>query len=141
MVNIRLETKCLKKAQPRWPLWSLRMWLFLNKLQLGGHGQNMAKLSVTGLLFSFTGKLETQSCRIHYNNGRVMLSTDKYLRNPGRDMCNIFFIPLIFMPPTSKKLRGHIGLGLSVCPSVRLTVCPSVRLSVRPSVRYAFCWL
>ena len=35
-----------------------------------------------------------------------------------------------FMPPTSKKLRGHIGLGLSV----RLSVCPSVRLSVCLSV-------
>ena len=33
----------------------------------------------------------------------------------------------VFMPPTSKKLRGHIGLGLSV----RLSVCLSVRLSVR----------
>ena len=31
-----------------------------------------------------------------------------------------------FMPPTSEKLRGHIGLGLSVRPSVRV----SVRLSV-----------
>ena len=30
------------------------------------------------------------------------------------------------MPPTSKKLRGHIGLIMSVCPSVCL------------SVRYAF---
>ena len=39
------------------------------------------------------------------------------------------------MPPTSKKLRGHIGLGLSVCPSDRLSVWPSVRLSVCPSVR------
>ena len=29
-------------------------------------------------------------------------------------------------PPTSEKLRGHIGLGLSV----RLSVSPSVRLSV-----------
>ena len=29
----------------------------------------------------------------------------------------------IVMPPTSEKLRGHIGLGLSVRPSVR----PSVR--------------
>ena len=33
----------------------------------------------------------------------------------------------IFMPPTSKKLRGHIGLGLSVqsvCQSaVSLSVC------------------
>ena len=38
------------------------------------------------------------------------------------------------MPPTSKKLRGHIGLGLSVCPSDRLSVCPSVRLSVTPYV-------
>ena len=31
---------------------------------------------------------------------------------------------LIFMPPTSEKLRGHIGLGLSVRPSVRPSVCP-----------------
>ena len=30
----------------------------------------------------------------------------------------------IFMPPTSKKLRGHIGLGPSVSPSVRPSVCP-----------------
>ena len=43
-------------------------------------------------------------------------------------------VELIFMPPTSKKLRGHIGLGLSVCPSDRLSVCPSVRLSVTPYV-------
>ena len=35
------------------------------------------------------------------------------------------FVSLV-MPPTSKKLRRHIGLGLSICPSV----CPSVRLSV-----------
>ena len=27
----------------------------------------------------------------------------------------------LFMPPTSKKLRGHIGLGLSVRLSVRNT--------------------
>ena len=32
---------------------------------------------------------------------------------------------LIFMPPTSKKLTGHIGFGLCVRPSVR----PFVRLS------------
>ena len=31
---------------------------------------------------------------------------------------------LVIMPPTSKKLRGHIGLGLTVCPSVRPSVCP-----------------
>ena len=42
---------------------------------------------------------------------------------------------LFVMPPTSKKLRGHIGLGLSV----RLSVRPSVRLSVRPSVRLSVC--
>ena len=27
-----------------------------------------------------------------------------------------------FMPPTSEKLRGHIGLGLSIRLSVRLSV-------------------
>ena len=30
--------------------------------------------------------------------------------------------PLVFIPPTLKKLKGHIALGLSVCPSV----CASV---------------
>ena len=42
------------------------------------------------------------------------------------------------MPPTSKKLMGHIGLGLCVhacvCPSVMLCmpagVCPSVTLCI-----------
>ena len=29
----------------------------------------------------------------------------------------------IFMPPTSKKLRGHIGLGLSVQSSDMQSVC------------------
>ena len=38
----------------------------------------------------------------------------------------IFF----FMPPTSKKLEGHIASGLFVRPSFRP--------SVRPSVRHAF---
>ena len=28
---------------------------------------------------------------------------------------------IVFMPPTSKKFRGHIGLIMSVCPSVRYT--------------------
>ena len=36
----------------------------------------------------------------------------------------------IFMPPTSKKLRGNIGL----CLSIRLSVCPFVHLSVYLSV-------
>ena len=30
---------------------------------------------------------------------------------------------LIFMPPTLKKLEGHIAFGLSVCVSVCLSVC------------------
>ena len=29
---------------------------------------------------------------------------------------------IIFMPPTSKKFRGHIGLGLSVCLCVTLAL-------------------
>ena len=35
------------------------------------------------------------------------------------------------MPPTSKKMMGHIGLGLSVCPSVRLSVMPFVGCKTR----------
>ena len=35
-----------------------------------------------------------------------------------------------FMPPTSVKLRGYIGLGLSVGWSVHLSISPSIRLSV-----------
>ena len=38
---------------------------------------------------------------------------------------------IFFMPPTSKKLRGHIGLGLSVCSSVRLSVTPYVGCKTR----------
>ena len=34
------------------------------------------------------------------------------------------------MPPTSEKLKGHIGLGLSVRPSVRQSDCLSVRNSL-----------
>ena len=32
----------------------------------------------------------------------------------------------IFMPPTSKKLRGHIGSALSVCAYVCACICVSV---------------
>ena len=35
-------------------------------------------------------------------------------------------ISLIFMPPTLKKLEGHIAFGLSVCLSVCVCVCTSV---------------
>ena len=35
------------------------------------------------------------------------------------DMCQL----CVFMPPTSKKLRRHIGLGLSVRLSVHPSVC------------------
>ena len=38
------------------------------------------------------------------------------------------------MPPTSKKLEGHIASGAFVRPFVRPSVCSSVRPSVRPSV-------
>ena len=31
-----------------------------------------------------------------------------------------------FMPPTLKKLEGHIAFGLSVCLSVCLCVCASI---------------
>ena len=34
--------------------------------------------------------------------------------------------PTVFMPPTSKKLRGHIGLGLSVQSVPSLSVSLSV---------------
>ena len=43
----------------------------------------------------------------------------------------------IFMPPTSEKLRGHIGLGLSV----RLSVRPSVRNSLAAEkLKNRLCW-
>ena len=29
----------------------------------------------------------------------------------------------VIMPPTSKKLMGHIGFGLSICPCVHASVC------------------
>ena len=32
----------------------------------------------------------------------------------------LFLASAIFMPPTLKKLKGHVALGLSVCVSVRL---------------------
>ena len=40
-------------------------------------------------------------------------------------ICNLIFCCCFFMPPTSKKLRGHIGLGLSV-QSVSQSVSQSV---------------
>ena len=40
-------------------------------------------------------------------------------------------MPAIFMPPTSKKLREHIGLGSSVCLSVRLLITPFVGSKTR----------
>ena len=46
--------------------------------------------------------------------------TIRHVRSVDRCIC----YTLIFMPPTSKKLRGHIGLGLSVRPSVCPSVCP-----------------
>ena len=43
----------------------------------------------------------------------------------------MIILKIIFMPLTSKKLRGHIGLGLSVCPSVRLSDTPFVGCKTR----------
>ena len=53
---------------------------------------------------------------------RVVLSM--YLQNAHMSVIrfDLFSQDMIFMPPTSEKLRGHIGLGLSVRPSVRLSV-------------------
>ena len=48
-----------------------------------------------------------------------MLNTKFQVSEPSDSEAEDFFI----MPPTSKKLRGHIGLGLSVCPSVRYALC------------------
>ena len=65
--------------------------------------------------------------------------TNKQILQPLFTLCYLAFtcvsVSPVFMPPTSEKLRGHIGLGLSVRPFVRSSVCPSVRLSVGPSVR------
>ena len=36
----------------------------------------------------------------------------------------------VFMPPAWKVRRGHLVIGSSVCPFVRLSVCLSVRNSV-----------
>ena len=49
----------------------------------------------------------------------------------------IISLVLIIMPPTSKKLTGHIGFGLSVRPSVH----PSVHGCVHVSVRQKPCML
>ena len=45
------------------------------------------------------------------------------IENVDLDIFSPFQFVSLVMPPTSKKLRRHIGLGLSICPSV----CPSVR--------------
>ena len=47
------------------------------------------------------------------------------INDDGSIKNNIFLILLlllIFMPPTSEKLKRHIGVGLSVRPFVRLSV-------------------
>ena len=55
--------------------------------------------------------------------GREELVTDR------EELVNFCVLFQFVMPPTSKKLRGHIGLGLSV-QSVSQSVCLSVSLSV-----------
>ena len=39
-----------------------------------------------------------------------------------RKNSNLLFLLCFIMPPTSKKLTGHIGFGLSICP------CPCGRV-------------
>ena len=39
-------------------------------------------------------------------------------------ICCLFLCFCFLMSPTSVKLRGHVGLGLSICLSVGPSVCP-----------------
>ena len=48
------------------------------------------------------------------------------------------FLFLFFMPPTSEKLREHIGLGLSVRPSVGQSVRLSATLRQLRNFRTAY---
>ena len=42
----------------------------------------------------------------------------------GDNVCKLQnLVQSMFMPPTLKKLEGHIAFGLSVCVSVCLSVC------------------
>ena len=53
-----------------------------------------------------------------------------YLQNAHMSVIrfDLFSQDMIFMPPASEKLREHIGLGMSVRPSVRQSDCLSVTL-------------
>ena len=55
-----------------------------------------------------------------------------YLQNAYMSVIgfDLFSQDMILCPQTSEKLRGHIGLGLSVRPSVRQSDCLSVRNSL-----------
>ena len=48
----------------------------------------------------------------------------KFKLSVGHDHVQTFhtYIMLFIMPPTSKQLRGHIGLGLFVCLSIPASV-------------------
>ena len=59
-------------------------------------------------------------------------SGNLFLIAPFPDLCLLvpFFwiqgdtsVVVLFMPPTLKKLEGHIAFGLSVCVCVRVYVC------------------
>ena len=52
----------------------------------------------------------------------VILHPEKRRQEGGGDGGGFVRPGAFIMPPTSKKLKGHIGLGLSVCPSDRLSV-------------------
>ena len=57
--------------------------------------------------------------RIHFNVVLMCKSRIKY-QYVGRAVCAYVHI---FMPPTLKKLEGHIAFGLSVCLCVCASVC------------------
>ena len=42
-----------------------------------------------------------------------------FLKMHSQGVLGSTLIAPVFMPPTSKKLRGLIGFGLCVCPSIR----------------------
>ena len=59
-----------------------------------------------------------------YTKGTLKQGSVKDLSNDAYAMLLCF----LFMPPTSKKLEGHIASGLFVRPSVRPSVRPFVTL-------------
>ena len=66
------------------------------------------KMDTIYLIMSF---MASHFIRILSNHNEIQVMYQEY-----KDFAGKYLPPFheIFMPPTSKKLRGHIGLGLSV---------------------------